>query len=206
VRTQVGRVWACLLACAFGCGACDDGPDAVAPPSAARLQAAPLTAAEPAPTLPEGLITIDAAALRARARDGKLRGLVVNVWASWCGSCREEIPLLMQLREGFVKEGIDMLFVSADEPKAYASALELMKSIHGPLPMLAIAEPLKTFKPAMNPNWHGGVPATFLFDHAGKLRHFWEGPILEEEIAPVLQGFLAGDAIDGETRTTGAPQ
>jgi thiol-disulfide isomerase/thioredoxin len=199
-------IWvaACLLL-----GACDDGPEMV-PPSAAKQKqpAAPLVAAAPtapAPPLPDGLATLDVAALQARARDGKLRGLVVNVWASWCGSCREEIPLLMQLRDAFVKEGIDMLFVSADEPKAYGAAVDFMRSVNGPMPVLAIAGTLGAFKRGLNPKWKGGIPATFLLDQTGKLRHFWEGPILEEEIAPILQGFLAGDAIDGETRTTGAP-
>jgi hypothetical protein len=39
-----------------------------------------------------------------------------------------------------------------------------------------------------------------LFDATAKLRYFWEGPMLESEITPILQGFLVGEKIDGATR------
>jgi thiol-disulfide isomerase/thioredoxin len=152
--------------------------------------------------LPAGVEAIDSTTLLARARQPGVRGLVVNVWASWCGSCREEIPLLLKVQSAFKGDGIEFAFVSADEKKDYEAARKLMQTLSGPTPTLVVGS-RATFKPAMNPRWRGGIPATFLFDATGKLRHFWEGPILEEEIAPVLQGFLAGDDIDGETRTAG---
>jgi thiol-disulfide isomerase/thioredoxin len=179
-----------------------------------RVQSAPAGAIRPsAPAAPKtsdapaDLQLTDADAILARLGDGKLRGLVINVWASWCGSCKEEIPILLGLRKTFAAEGIDFAFVSADEPKAFPEAVTLMKSWSGPLPVLAVSgAAIGPFKRALHPEWRGAIPATFLFDGARKLRHFWEGPIIESEIAPVLQGLLAGAAIDGVTRTAATPR
>jgi hypothetical protein len=49
------------------------------------------------------------------------------------------------------------------------------------------------------------LPATFLYDAAGKLRYFWGGPAYEHEILPVIEGFLAGKTIDGEATFGLAP-
>jgi thiol-disulfide isomerase/thioredoxin len=153
----------------------------------------------------EGVASVDAAGLLARVQAANTRGLVVNVWASWCGSCRQEIPLLMQLKQVFASEGIAFAFVTADDAKDYPRAVELMKSWGGPLPVLSVDSDFRQFKGALNPKWRGAIPATFLFDSQQKLRYFWEGPVLEHEVAPILQGFLAGEAIDGEMRTAAGP-
>lgn len=131
-------------------------------------------------------------------RSSGKRGTVVNVWASWCGSCRTEVPLLLQLRAAFAE--LDFVFVSADEPPDFAKAVEQMRGWSGPLPVFVIPGSMTPFKRAMHPEWKGAIPATFLFDAEQKRRYFWEGPVLEHELSPILQGFLAGDAIDGETR------
>jgi thiol-disulfide isomerase/thioredoxin len=170
-------------------------------PSAAASQ--PPSAAK----LPDGLVTIEAPALLARAHAPGVRGLLVSVWASWCGSCREELPILFQIRDAFKTAGLTWAFVSADGPLGYDAALKLMHDIGGPSPTVVVAPgTMGTFKRAMSPSWRGGIPAMFLFDSTGKLRHLWEGPILEQEITPVLQGFLSGEAVDGETRTSGPAQ
>jgi hypothetical protein len=75
-----------------------------------------------------------------------------------------------------------------------------MRALHGPLPTLAVAGSMRAFKDALRPDWRGAIPATFLFDATAKLRYFWEGPMVENEITPILQGFLLGQKIDGATR------
>jgi thiol-disulfide isomerase/thioredoxin len=184
-----------LLACG------DDDMQPARRPASLQRTPQPTPAPAATPALPAtDLKELDAPALFEQMRSRAKRGTVVNVWASWCGSCREEIPLLLEIQKAMASEGIDFVFVSADETKDYPKAVELMRSWSGPLPVLAVAGSMKPFKQAMHPSWKGAIPATFLFDASQKLRHFWEGPVLEHEITPVLQGFLAGDAIDGETR------
>jgi thiol-disulfide isomerase/thioredoxin len=189
--------------CAGLCAGCDARGSAPRPAPSASLppQAAPDNVEQNTE-----LTNVDANRVLARSHGAHTRGLVVNMWASWCGSCREEIPLLLGLQQAFAAEGIEFMFVSADERKDQARALALAKEWGAPLPLPVVNGSFGEFKRGLHPKWRGAIPATFLFDTQAKLRYFWEGPILEHEIAPVLQGFLAGRNIDGELRTSAEPR
>ncbi|HKP59817.1 MAG TPA: TlpA disulfide reductase family protein [Polyangiales bacterium] len=193
-----GHRRAALFACALAYVACDDIPARRAPEPVEAKAEPSVAPAAPAPNT--DVKTVDAPALFAQMRSTGKRGTVVNIWASWCGSCKAEVPMLLQLRQAFAAENLDFVFVSADETPDFPKAAELMRSWSAPLPALAVGGSMGEFKRAMHVNWKGAIPATFLFDDTAKLRHYWEGPILEHEISPILQGFLAGEAIDGETR------
>ncbi len=47
----------------------------------------------------------------------ELRGQVVmiNFWASWCGPCREEMPLLEQIHQRYQPLGFTLLGVNVEE-------------------------------------------------------------------------------------------
>lgn len=42
----------------------------------------------------------------------------IDVWASWCGPCRREIPFLNQLKVKFADKNIEIIGISLDENKA----------------------------------------------------------------------------------------
>ena len=184
------------------------GCDARAPrrPRPTAIEKAALATTE-APAPVEGASPIDGAGLleqlreqlHAQLKQAGRRGALVNVWASWCGSCKRELPMLLEMREAFLPQGLDVLFVSADTREKWPDAVSLAKQAGLPLPMLVIGGSLGPFKRAMSPRWRGAIPALFLFDQDATLRHRWEGPIYEHELAPVLQAYLAGENVDGET-------
>lgn len=50
--------------------------------------------------------------------DFKGKYLYIDLWASWCGPCRREMPFLKQLEEDFRDRNITFLSLSTDERKA----------------------------------------------------------------------------------------
>lgn len=135
--------------------------------------------------------------LLARIRASGSKATLVNAWASWCGPCRREFPFLTGLRKELQADGIDLVFVSVDEFESRADALAFAKEHGQPTPVVLAERPLGPFKKSLNPAWPGMLPATFLFDHTGRLRYFWGGPIYKGELMPVIRRFLAGEEIDG---------
>lgn len=58
-------------------------------------------------------------------RFSEFRGQVVliNFWASWCGPCRQEMPLLDQLHGKYAPLGFTVLGVNVDQDQAQAQAM-----------------------------------------------------------------------------------
>jgi len=147
---------------------------------------------------PAGIVLVDGNdVLRlGKAEGGK--GFVVNVWASWCGPCKREFPMLIGLREAYKKAGIAILFVSVDEEATRDAAVRFAEE-QGLLDTILVAKPpLENLKAALNPRWAGMLPATFLYDAQGKLRYYFGGPVYENELSPVVFGLARGEPIQGE--------
>jgi thiol-disulfide isomerase/thioredoxin len=133
------------------------------------------------------------------------RATLINAWASWCGPCRREMPMLIGLTTNLAAQGVQVLFVSVDEQDSEQAALAFLRDQGGEPPVYVAERPLSGFKQALNPRWKGMLPATFLFDAEGNLRYFWGGPVYENELLPIVDGFLAGKKIDGEATFGLAP-
>jgi cytochrome c biogenesis protein CcmG/thiol:disulfide interchange protein DsbE len=102
-----------------------------------------------------------------------LKGQVslLNVWASWCVSCRQEHPLLIALSKQNILPIIGLNY--KDEREA---ALEWLKRLGNPYTLSAFDADGK-----VGIDWGVyGVPETFVIDKQGVIRHKHTGPITEE--------------------------
>jgi|FaiFalFF_MnMetaG_3_1042247.scaffolds.fasta_scaffold00130_22 thiol-disulfide isomerase/thioredoxin len=125
----------------------------------------------PAPILP-----VTAAELLERVRDGKARVTVVNLWATFCQPCVEEFPDLVRLERAYRKEGVRVFFVSMDFESDLPAARRFLRRQGVEYPTFwKSQDDDQAFITALNPEWSGALPATFVYDARGRLRHFHEG-------------------------------
>jgi thiol-disulfide isomerase/thioredoxin len=170
-----------LVAALVGCGRAPsaDGRSSGSPP---ETKAAPAPAGDSlrasAPrTEPRGLDVVPASAGDILAGVGKseARVVVVNVWATWCGPCREEFPDLMKVYETYRDRGMELVLVSADFDDQVPEVRKFLAAHHVDFPTYIKTGDDMAFINALSPRWTGALPATFIYDGQGKLRHFHEG-------------------------------
>ncbi len=95
---------------------------AAAPETASGALPEPTAPAEtpatpPPPVVPEVLPQFELADRDGRKRklgDWAGQPLVVNYWATWCGPCRREIPLLNELRAERRKQKVEIIGIAVD--------------------------------------------------------------------------------------------
>jgi thiol-disulfide isomerase/thioredoxin len=126
------------------------------------------------------------------------KGFLLNVWASWCGPCKDEFPMLVRLEQQYAALGVPILFVSVDSPESREKAVLFARS-QGLRSTVYFADgALSELKRAIHPGWAGMLPASFLFDHTGNLRYFWGGPAYENELSPIVSALARGENVQGE--------
>ncbi|CAN5759479.1 hypothetical protein BH11GEM1_BH11GEM1_36570 [soil metagenome] len=59
--------------------------------------------------------------------DYKGKVVLLNVWATWCGPCREEMPSMEKLHREFGPQGLKIVAVSVDDPGKEKAILEFAK-------------------------------------------------------------------------------
>jgi cytochrome c biogenesis protein CcmG, thiol:disulfide interchange protein DsbE len=109
---------------------------------------------------------------------------LVNVWGTWCISCRVEHPVLNKLAgQGVVIYGVNYKDVNAD-------ALKWLKEFHNPY-QINIRDDAGSL--GLNLGVYG-APETFLIDSKGVIRHKYVGVIDEivwrEKLAGLYQGLV----------------
>ena len=96
-------------------------PLAMASPPISHAAPEPAPAATTAQPIPDTLPDIAFTDRRGTTRhlsDWKGRSLLVNFWATWCGPCQDEIPLLEQLSRTRAAQGLQVIGVAVDSRAA----------------------------------------------------------------------------------------
>ncbi|NEX23142.1 DsbE family thiol:disulfide interchange protein [Thiorhodococcus mannitoliphagus] len=112
---------------------------------------------------------------------------LVNVWASWCPSCRQEHGELMRI----ARRNKDIQFVGFNWKDSRPEALQMLKQFGDPY-ALSIYDPDNR----SGIDWGVyGAPETFIVDAEGIIRHKHVGPIdaqvWEQEIRPIVEQYQA---------------
>ena len=165
----------------------EGGAPAAPPPSSLpRLSEAERSAPAPdlAVRLADGTGTVRLADLR-----GKV--VLLNFWATWCGPCLEELPVLHRLQEAYGPMGLAVVLVSDEDAatvKAYTDRLGFrLAPTSALLADPAVPEP---FRRSLTVR-----PVSFVLDRGGFIRAMEVGARsagqFEEILADLLQPALA---------------
>ena len=121
---------------------------------------------------------------------GALKGKVVlvDIWASWCAPCMEEMPLLDEMAGRLKEKGVQIIAVSIDEDKDSAQTFLSSR----PSWSLTVAhDPKGKLPEALQP---GKMPSSYVVDAEGIIRYVNEG--FERADLKVLEKRLVALAAD----------
>lgn len=128
-------------------------------------------------------------------RDGKPRRLsewsgklvVMNFWASWCGPCREEMPMLDALRARHASNGVEVIGVASEDA---ADALGFLE--HNPVsyPILINAPDDPLDVSLHLGNTQSVLPYTVLIGRDGRLLATRIGNFSEQSLEKWIAPFL----------------
>jgi peroxiredoxin len=170
-----------LRACLFGLAllaGCEGKPDA------GRTAPAVLAVGQPAP--PYAGVTISGEPLAL----ADLRGRVVllNIWATWCEPCREELPDLQALHARLGPRGLTVLGVSTDGAREATTLRNMVSGLGLQYPVIHDAR-----NQISAPYRVGGYPTSFVLDRKGVLRWRRDGMIPRDDadLLAVLEAALA---------------
>lgn len=110
--------------------------------------------------------------------------VLVNLWATWCEPCKEEMPALQAYYEKYEKDGFTIIAVNDGDPTG--DVIQFVKDFDLTFPVwldptyIATEQAFKTL----------GLPSSYVIDRNGTVRLQWVGGIekraLEEYVTPII--------------------
>ena len=120
---------------------------------------------------------------KAQLADWHGKVVVLNFWASWCGPCRDESPMLERWHQRIKRSGGTVLGVDVEDVTSDARAF--VRKYRLTYPMLRDGE-----GSSAKPFGVVGYPETLVIDRRGRIAAALRGPVDEEfmrqEVAPLL--------------------
>lgn len=119
-----------------------------------------------------------------RLREHRGQVVLINLWASWCGPCREETPGLITLSREDEPKGLAVVGLSLDvgdreKVRAFVRQFQVPYPIVFPEPMSQLADTVE------------GVPTTILVDRKGRVAKTYVGAVQGAVFASDVDALLA---------------
>jgi cytochrome c biogenesis protein CcmG/thiol:disulfide interchange protein DsbE len=119
-----------------------------------------------------------------RLQEHRGQVVLINLWASWCGPCREETPGLVRLYREAGPKGLEVVGLSLDvgereKVRAFVQRFEVPYPIVFPEPMSQLADTVE------------GLPTTILVDKDGRVAKTYVGAVRREVFAADVHELLA---------------
>ena len=183
------------LVAAFGVSSCNSNDPAVTTTSSPGGPARLGTEAAARPPLPAVAMDtemkgVNGELIKLSNYSGKV--LLVNLWATWCGPCRNEIPELVRLHKEYQSRGVEMVGLTTEDPVASAQTVQ---------------EFVRHFKMDYQVGWaprevavalmqgRGSIPQSLIVTRDGRIKKRFVG-FHPQETPPLLKKALEEALID----------
>ncbi len=128
----------------------------------------------PASVMQNEIKLLDGKTLKLEQYQGK--AIIINIWGTWCGPCRMEIPELMKLKDEFGDKGLEVVGLSLGrdeitEPEPVVKSYVTATAINYDIGFLnaGIRTGLSDIAPI------GAVPTSYVISKDGKIRAVFQG-------------------------------
>ena len=122
--------------------------------------------------------------------DFRGRPVLVNFWATWCGPCKLEHPLLVEMH----KQGVEIVGMLYKDPKGQDAARELLAAEGNPFAHIGL-DPLGDLGIDIGIS---GVPESFLIDANGQIVKTKRNYFTEPDVTDFVAAYRAEQAKAGQ--------
>ena len=117
------------------------------------------------------LATLDGTPVSLAAQRGKV--VIVNLWASWCGPCRAEMPAIQQIYDAQRDQGLTVLAIHSTFQDSEASARAFAQELGLTFPIVLDRDGEVSRRYRLR-----ALPSTFIVDRKGIIRDvIFGGPL-----------------------------
>ncbi len=118
-----------------------------------------------------------------------LRGQVVlvNLWASWCGPCRMEMPAMQQVYEAYKDQGFTILAVNATHQDSIPNAMAFAAELGLTFPIVLDMDGQTSDQYELR-----SLPSSFFIDRDGQIQEVVIGSMSESLLRVRVEQLLEG--------------
>jgi peroxiredoxin len=126
---------------------------------------------------------LDEPTLTKLAKNDTDQWLLVNVWATWCGPCVQELPEFVTINRMYRHRKLKVITISLDDLDQAEAAKKVLQDQHVALVnyISAISSPDR-FADLLDREWRGPVPHTIVIAPGGKIVYRSDGDIKPLEV------------------------
>ncbi len=136
----------------------------------------------PAPDLT--LTTVDGAPVSLSAFQGSV--VLVNLWATWCPPCREEMPALQSFYDDYRSNGF--ILIAIDQGETEKEVVPFVDEFRLTFPVWL--DPASRAGAAFNTM---SLPSSYVIDRTGRIRLMWIGGISRENLDKYVPDVILGN-------------
>ncbi|MEE8450957.1 MAG: redoxin domain-containing protein [Thermoguttaceae bacterium] len=116
------------------------------------------------------LYPIKAEAVERMAKNETQYLFLINVWATWCAPCIEEMDELVEIHRMYRRRGLEVVTISLDDLESREQALKILTEKHVSVANFIFdGDDKDKLAEALDPKWNGPVPYTVLIAPGGKV-------------------------------------